>query len=317
MQNYRNFFGCRYPIVAVAMNQVSNVDLAIAVTRAGGFASISVFNYYVAKGVIGWDLVQSELQRYQDAIGNCNFIFSFDTGFIQGPRSQIVELISKFKISHVEIIGVDIDQQDSATLANIHHWLSYLQDNGTKIILKTVDYPHDARAWAFWDNGQRCVDAIGLKGPAAAGRVMETDLTLEQLVQQAVNDFPTIPVISVGGIGTKEDVQRLMDLGVMAVGAGTIFAVSKESPVSQEAKLKMISANSSQLSKLNTDNLKQNALKFSEFNQPDNTNNTLSLRAGIKTGTQGHIFAGRAINDITEILPVNIIIESLFDQTKH
>ncbi len=317
MQTYRDFFGCRYPIVAVAMNQVSDINLAIAVTQAGGFASVSVFNYYISKGIIGWELMDSEFQRYKDTIGNCNFILSLDTAFIQTDAPKIINLIHKFNISHVEVIGVEAHRQNSNTLSKIHQWMSYLQDHGVKLILKTVDYPDDVNNWAFWENGQRCVDALGLKGPGGAGRVMETDLTLEQLVAQAKTDFPTIPILSVGGVGTKEDVQRLMDLGVMAVGAGTVFAAAKESPVSAEAKLKMISANTEHLSKLNTEYLKQNALKFGEFNQPDNSNNSISLRAGIKTGTQGHIFAGQAINAITEILPVNIIIERLFDQTKY
>ena len=39
-----------HPILAVAMNRVSDVPLAVAVHRAGAFPSISSFNFYRAKG---------------------------------------------------------------------------------------------------------------------------------------------------------------------------------------------------------------------------------------------------------------------------
>lgn len=312
MQTHQEFFGCRYPILAVAMNQVSDVDLAIAVTQAGGFASISLFNYYKFKGVIDWEKVNVEFQRYQDTIGNCRFVLSIDTTFLIDDQPRVVDLVRKFNISHIELIAVEEHRQNPTILAKIHQWLSALQDMGTRIILKTVVLPEDPERWAQWDNGSRSVDAFGLKGPAAAGRVMETDQTLEQLIAWCQQHYPSIPVIAVGGVGNNVDAVRIMNLGVMAIGVGTLFAAAEESPVARETKLKMISATAQDLTKLNTDHLKQNSLKLGEFNQQDNDNNTMSLRAGIKSGTQGHIFAGHGINSVTEILPVNTIVQQLF-----
>lgn len=313
MQTHQEFFNCRYPILAVAMNQVSNVDLALAVAQAGGFPSISLFNYYKFKGVIDWDLVNSEFQRFKSTQGNCNFVLSIDTTFLISDQPRAVDLIRNFNISHVELIAVEEHRKDPMLLARIEHWLSTIQDLGTKIILKTVSLPDDPDRWAHWNNGTRTVDAFGLKGPAAAGRVADTDQTLEQLVAWCQQHYPDIPVIAVGGVGTSDDVRRVMNFpGVMAIGVGTLFAAAKESPVSEETKLKMISATAQDLTKMNTDHLKQNSLKLGEFNQPDNDNNTMSLRAGIKTGQQGHIFAGQGISAVKEILPVNIIVQQLF-----
>ena len=39
-------FNSKHPIIAMPMNGVSTVDLAIAVTRAGAVPSLSIFNYY-------------------------------------------------------------------------------------------------------------------------------------------------------------------------------------------------------------------------------------------------------------------------------
>jgi hypothetical protein len=38
----------------------------------------------------------------------------------------------------------------------------------------------------------------------------------------------------------------------------------------------------------------------------------MSLRAGIKDGKKGHIFAGHGISAVKEILPVSDIIQNLF-----
>jgi NAD(P)H-dependent flavin oxidoreductase YrpB (nitropropane dioxygenase family) len=312
MPTYKEFFGCRYPILAVAMNQVSNVDLAISVAQAGGFPSISLFNFCRARGIIDWDFVDRDFQRYQNIIGNCNFVLSLDTEYLKDAYPMVVAVIKKFKISHVEMICVDRHKDNVETFANINQNRNHLQDMGVKLILKAVAYPSDILKWATWDDGQRQMDAVGLKGPGGAGRVMETNMTLEEMVIKCLAEYPDLPVISVGGIGNSDDVKQLMELGVMAVGVGTLFAAAKESPVSEEAKQKMIDSSAEHLTKLNTDSLKQNSLKFGEFDQLDNDNNTMSLRAGIKDGKKGHIFAGHGISAVKEILPVSDIIQNLF-----
>lgn len=315
MQTFTEFFGCRYPIVAVAMNQVSDVNLAIAVTQAGGFPSISIFNYHIARGVLGWDWIRAEIQRYKDAVGNCNFILSIGTELLlDQEKPKVIQIIDDFKISHVEIIAIDLHKENPEFLAAINHWRTYLQGTGVKLILKAVDYPLDIENWLSWGDHQK-MDAIGLKGPGGAGRVMTTNMTLEEMVTRCFGDYPGIPVISVGGISNSDDVKRQLELGVMAVGVGTLFAAAKESPVSEEAKRKMISASVEQLSQLKTESpLNQNALKFGEWSGFDNTNHTLSLRAGIKDGEKGHIFAGKSIDAIKEILPAKDIIKNLFDE---
>ena len=40
----QNLLGSKYPIIAMAMNKVSDVNLAIAVRKAGAIPSLSVFN---------------------------------------------------------------------------------------------------------------------------------------------------------------------------------------------------------------------------------------------------------------------------------
>ena len=73
----------------------------------------------------------------------------------------------------------------------------------------------------------------------------------------------------------EEHTKHLLDTvsGVTAIGAGTLFAASQESPVSEATKLKMIDANRAELIKLDTDSLQQNALRLGKFDRPDTENN--------------------------------------------
>ena len=41
-----NYFNSKYPIIALAMNQVSDAKFAIECSNAGIYPSISLFNYY-------------------------------------------------------------------------------------------------------------------------------------------------------------------------------------------------------------------------------------------------------------------------------
>ena len=54
----------------------------------------------------------------------------------------------------------------------------------------------------------------------------------------------------------------------------------------------------------------QNGLVFSKVEQ-DVENNTIGLTRGIMTGKEGHVFAGAAIDHVSEIQPVAKIVEQL------
>ena len=46
--------------------------------------------------------------------------------------------------------------------------------------------------------------------------------------------------------------------------------------------------------------------------EKDDANNTFSLQAGIESSKKGHLFAGKAIANIKEILPVKEIVQHLW-----
>jgi NAD(P)H-dependent flavin oxidoreductase YrpB (nitropropane dioxygenase family) len=144
------------------------------------------------------------------------------------------------------------------------------------------------------------------------------DKGLPFCIEYTKEHYPGMEIIAVGGIGNKTDVDNTLALGVEYIGAGTLFAATAESNLSIEAKNGLIKGFANNLSKLTspTSRLHQNALVFSEYTGKDNPNHTFSLAAGIKTGTIGHLFAGKGIESITEIVTVNTLVRSLTKENK-
>ena len=278
-------FNSKYPIVAVAMNKVSDLNLAIATHNAGAVPSISAFNYSDIREL------QSDIQTFNTKCPNAELIISINSNKIQ--ELSVYNILIEEKVSHVEII---LDHPSKGFLVN---HLNKLRDAGIKLILKGGNPEY-----------VRQVDGLVIKSSNGAGRVSDTR-GLKFAINQAKELYPGIEFIGVGGIGNKNDIDNTLALGADYVGIGTLFAATKESCLSTEAKNKLVYNNSENLSQLRTTRGPQNALVFSKYRGHDTGNNSLSLEAGIRTGTQGHVFAGKGIDSITEIVSVDTLIKSL------
>ena len=78
--------------------------------------------------------------------------------------------------------------------------------------------------------GADAVIAVSSRAGGHAG-----DLPPEELIPLLVKNC-NIPVISAGGVGTAEQLQKMLDLGACGVSVGSLFIASQESPVSDEYK---------------------------------------------------------------------------------
>ncbi len=300
-------FTSKYPIVAMAMNRVSNLELAIATSKAGAVPSISAFNYYTGPGKLDYNWLRKNIQQFYEQCPGQDLIISIDTQFMIDEESPMCSLLIEEKVSHVELIQVDKLFRSNEQVVTNHQ--SKMQDSGIKLILKVVSVPTDISRYARWA-GSRQVDALGIKGPDGAGRQGD-EKGIEFAINYAREYYGGIDIIAVGGIGTKSDIDSMIKLGADYVGIGTLFAATEESPLSIEAKNQLVNKNAETLGQLKTEGADQNALIFSEYKGKDNDNNTFSLHAGITTGTTGHVFAGKGISSITSIVSVNTLVQSL------
>lgn len=307
------FFPSTYPILCAAMNKVSEVTLAIACSNAGIFPSISML-CYVNENNIDWNKFEQELVFYNSSTKNNNLLISVpDTLFL---NEKFQQLLDKKLFSHLEIICINLTLCDNITLSEhdhfnfkkLQHVLTIWKHSGYKFLYKSL-----AR-FVIYDivkhYGYDLFDAFVLKGPNAAGMVVDrrNSNTLYDDITEIVKRHSDIIIIPSGGIGSKQQIDQYLDLGIDCVAIGTLFAASIESTISNTTKLQMIAHTATDLNRFKISN--QNALVFSKIDK-DDFNHTISLVEGIKTGNTGHIFAGSGIENIKKITSTLEIVQEL------
>lgn len=95
---------------------------------------------------------------------------------------------------------------------------------------------------------QAGADALVVQGPEAGGHRSTWSLTeepdatpLEELVR-AVVDKVRVPVVAAGGVTTRADVRRILDLGATAVACGSAFLLADEAGTSAANRELLLSA---------------------------------------------------------------------------
>lgn len=280
----------KYPILMAAMNQVSDLNLALAGHSAGIFPSLSIFNYW-NKG--DFDLVsfEKDLSTFKNYTRSNNLLISL--GALQLMDQRIVEILVETDFLKIEIVdGLDIN-----TIPKIQKLRKDLKSKGFLTFVKHI-FPR-----LMMDT-----DVVILKGNEGAGKFSEKNVNLKDSFNYMINAFPSVSIIPSGGIKNSDDVSYYLERNACAVGIGSLFAFSKESRISIETKNKIIESTSDQLTVLKNNN--QKGLVFDKIRH-DDTNNTLSLKLGIKGTEKGHVFVGGAIDEITSIRTVQEIVDDL------
>src|SRR5690554_1366999 len=84
--------GCRYPIVQTAMGWVSDSNLVIATTKAGGFG-------FLAGATIDAADLEGEIKRVIESTGGSNFGLNFH--MFQENAAQCIDLAIKYRLKAV------------------------------------------------------------------------------------------------------------------------------------------------------------------------------------------------------------------------
>lgn len=141
-----------------------------------------------------------------------------------------------------------------------------------------------------------------LKTEHAAGCTYVSSSELESQIAAS-----PVPVICAGGVYDKNDAQEYFDLGAHSVAVGTILACSVESSIPLAVKQRMIASTANHLGRFKSDDRQGLFIKNvddSDFNHYN------SLYRGLKDG-DGHVYAGAAIDRITELETVEEIAQRL------
>jgi NAD(P)H-dependent flavin oxidoreductase YrpB (nitropropane dioxygenase family) len=278
-------FNSRYPIVCSPMNGVSDLKLAIACAQAGIVPSLFLHPY---------TNLADFSKSVTEVLSHCSNIH------VSSSLKDITinaELIKKLGITHIEIL----EFENSDVSLDNKRIINDLRATGIKVILKIL-LTH------IIDQFIDIIDAVTIKGSEGAGRSAK-DIKLEDAILDIKSKYPSLKIIASGGVKNKSDIESLLSLGACAVSIGTLFALSKESPIPDSVKNKLLQSTSDDIRRLKT-GARQRAIIFDE-QSADDFNNTNGLYSGLRTGTTGHIFVGNALDSITEILSVQEIVDCL------
>jgi hypothetical protein len=318
MMTHTDFFGCKHPIVCLPMNGVSDLNLAVAVSKAGALPSLSIPNYMSEMGnVFRTQDLARDLFDFADKTGTNNLMLSVSDDILYHNRKILYDLFEETKLTHIEIFLMMNNDTHGKGINDFSDFVSLVKDLksiGLKVVVKSIfnsrDFPYDPHP-NFW-RMYPVMDGVLFKGREGAGKISNKPISLSYMLDISNRFLKDKATIVSGGISTNEQIMRYLKEGATAVGIGTLFALSEESHICQKSKQAVINENSRPLDKMRSESAIQNAFIFSEYSGIDNTNNSESLTLGIN-GNGGHLFVGEGKKFVNEILPVAEIVARLMN----
>jgi len=290
----------KYPIIALAMNQVSDIPFASHCADAGITPSISIFCYQSAK--IKYSDLVADMMTYKAKHSNFDVVISIHMTNLYDFILR--DLLKAAGVRIVEVIMPWEDYDMEKFLAALKEWQGIFEHVMMRVIENNKDAIRPAR------NGQLLphFNELMLKGNTGAGAV--SDQTADEIFDITHAAYPDKKLVISGGISTKERISHFMSKGAVAIGIGTLFAAAKESPLSEATKLKMIDAEFKDIQKISPSN--RNALVFKLIETQDLQNYTGSLKLGIHhPELGGHIYCGAAVDNVKSILTLEEIVQQL------
>lgn len=281
-------FNSKYPIVCAPMNGVSDLKLALACAEAGIVPSLVPAVYKDFADFL------SALREFRSKTDS-DVIVAIMASVVVDDR--LVRLYPSLGITHIEILDLNITLDQN----NIDK-INYIRSLGIKILLKGLTHKDFVHTWQF-------IDGVTIKSSEGAGR-SEEGIDIIHEIKEIKNRYPDLKIIASGGVKDKLDIDRLIDAGADAVGIGTMFALTEESSIPVETKLKLISKNAADITRL-TRGAPQRAIVFADTQREDDFNNTGGLTDGLRTAQQGHVFMGNAISSVNEIVTVADVVRQL------
>lgn len=222
MNRITEMLGIKYPIIQGAMQDVAKAGLVAAVSNAGGLGVL-------ASGQDAPEQVREEIHKVKELTDKP---FAVNLMFLNKRVPEIVDVVIEE--------GVKIVTTGAGTPKL---YMPKLKDAGIKVM---PVIPNVKIAKKMEDLG---VDAVIAEGMESGGHIgTMTSQTLWPQVVDAVN----IPVIAAGGIADNRGVKAAMAMGAEGVQCGTIFSISKESPVGDNWKKVIIESKDTSIGVIGT-----------------------------------------------------------------
>lgn len=209
----------KYPIVQGGMMWISKPELVSAVSNAGCLGILSGLTYetpeLLAKAI-------DETKKMTDKSFGVN-ITMLPT-LRQINYDAYIDVIIDSGVKIVETAGNNPEQ-----------FMAKLKKNDVKVIHKCTSVKHALKAEKIG------CDFVSIDGFECAGHPGELDVTSLILIPITV-DALKIPVIASGGFGDGRGLLAALSLGACGVNMGTRFMATKEAPMHDNIKKRLVEA---------------------------------------------------------------------------
>lgn len=211
------------PIICGGMMRVGTADLAAAVSNAGGLGVMTALTCKTADGL------REEIARCQ-SLTSKPFAVNITVGVVATPvdYGEYIRVIVESGVKLVETAGRSPEP-----------FMEAFKAAGIKVIHKCVTVRHALAAERIG------VDVVSIDGFECAGHPGEHDIGGLVLFPAAA-DALTIPVVASGGIADGRGLAAALVLGCDGVNMGTRFMATKEAPIHQGIKDKIVEMDETQ-----------------------------------------------------------------------
>ena len=211
--------GIQHPVVQGGMQWVGLAELASAVSNAGGLGIITGLTQPTPEDLLG------EIDRCKSMT---------DKPF--GVNLTILPTIKPVPYEEYARAIVDSGVKIVETAGrNPEPFLPLFKEAGIKVIHKCTSIRHSLKAEKIG------CDAVSVDGFECAGHPGEDDVTNMILLPLAARRLK-IPFLASGGLGDGRGLAAALALGADGINMGTRFMVTKEAPIHDNVKRRMIEA---------------------------------------------------------------------------
>lgn len=207
--SFTDTMGINYPIIAAPMFLVSNTDIVVEASEAGGIGTFPALNY-------------RPIEQYAEALKNIKSRTKKPIG--------VNVIVNKSNTRQGEDIKVALDHGVEMFITSLGSPKSVIQDahkNGAKVFCDVTNLEH---ALKVQDMGADGVIAVGAGAGGHAGPI--SPLVLIPWLKTRLH----IPIIAAGGIAHGSMISACLALGASGVSVGTRFIASREAQVDQSYK---------------------------------------------------------------------------------
>jgi len=216
---FTEMFGVKHPVIQGGMQWVGRAELIAAVANAGALGCLTAFTQPSPEDLL------KEINKVRDLTDKPFAVnFTILPTLKPVPYEEYMDAIIQSGVKIIETAG-----------NNPKVFMPKLKEAGIKVIHKCTSVRHAISAQKVG------VDAVSIDGSECAGHPGEDDTPGLILIPRAADQLD-IPIIASGGIADGRGLAAALALGADGVNMGTRFMATKEAPIHQNIKDKIVAS---------------------------------------------------------------------------